>query len=362
MRLIASLVFLVFFVLSGSTQPLAPQTITPTPQPQRENRQADSQPGQEGAISFFVSIDGNEEIHIQGNNLWYEHQDWELPEKISDLDYLTTIDEDKWVPEWDGYTSNVYNRLSHALPAEDGYQYSIEVKWGRRIVDFVQFPRVSNNYEAVIVLNDCFEEGPDWYGFTLQWTKTPPVTVESNQAVWTGKLNNFETHLVIRKDSLSLNSHGVFPSMTYSTLFGGALPSHPVDVSAKVLEGGVSARILEQPRASNDYTCLVYLGSSTGQDPTVLFTWSEEVSATPIPTPMPITLSVSDTTNINTSSYFPDSNFRQFVQETLEATTEDVLTPKDLADVEGELNCAMREIKLLTGIEFFLGNHGIELR
>ncbi len=260
---------------------LLEQNSTPTPTPPPEN----------SSLTFRAYIDGIDNIHIQGNRLWYEHLLWAKPGLQNGNNFLTTINGEDWQPTWQEDTSNKFTADEPLIQTDEGFFYTVDVLEGRGIVGLIQIPNSGNDYETIVYVYDN-GGGAGWYEFTVNWSETPPYDVNENEFYWAGKMSLFQ--------DAPIDIHGsgftVYQNLTDSLVatgsaFGSSLPGYSVNLTAEVLEGDIAATIFEQPRPWNDFTARAVIeqtsDGTTTQDVAILFRWGEEVEPEPTATPWP---------------------------------------------------------------------------
>ena len=99
-----------------------------------------------GSIQIKAFIDGSDTIKVRGNQLWYEHNQWDLPGKWQDgFDEPTTINGTEWKPEWDGLISDRFEDFSPALPRKTLEQITVTKIQGRGNVDIKANPTKEND-------------------------------------------------------------------------------------------------------------------------------------------------------------------------------------------------------------------------
>lgn len=122
-------------------------------------------------LSFEALIDGTDEVHLQGDQLWYQHRDWSFP------GLPTRVNGRDWTPTWNGKTSNKL-KLDTPLPttgldAEHHIQMEVDVLRGGGTVTVQQLPTPENGYETILFIDDGTNFGAHWYTFSLSWSLVP---------------------------------------------------------------------------------------------------------------------------------------------------------------------------------------------
>ncbi len=261
----------------GATSTPAPTptpTLTPTPV------------GPDGPLNFKAYVDGADLLHVQGNRAWIENLKYNTPTEIF-------VNQMIWRPVWDGETSLVFDQLYPPLPGAGFYVYMTSAK-GRGLVQLAQIPDAWNGYEAIIFLNDKDYGSAAWYEFSLAWTDVPPPTptppAGNNYLTWRGIIGDFGVNLLeIQGDQVFLYGPASLHPVTILSKFSNPLPGYPVNIAANHTIGDATVAILEQPRASNDYTARVTLETMGMSDiyQEIVFTWGGRIQPEPTPTPWP---------------------------------------------------------------------------
>ena len=167
---------------------------------------------------------------------------------------------------------------------------------GRGNITLVQSPDASNNYEAIVLLDDDSHGAAAWYEFSLYWTETPPIIPTptppgEHYLVWRGILGMWgDSLLEIKGDSVNLLSHEWNEkARAISTRFSESLPEYPVNLSAAVVEGDVTVAIRQQPRAENGFTAQVAIDQTIFDDGVIeiILLWGDQVPPDPTATPIP---------------------------------------------------------------------------
>src|SRR5271154_7005167 len=112
-------------------------------------------------LTIKAFVDGSDVIKVNGDKLWFEHESFKLPERIS-------INGKSWIPQWDANTNATYENLSPAFRPRDPKKIQISKKLGRGDISVVQMPLPENNETLAIRVNDD-APGADWYEFQISW-------------------------------------------------------------------------------------------------------------------------------------------------------------------------------------------------
>jgi hypothetical protein len=123
-----------------------------------------------GSIQIKAFIDGSDTIKIRGNELWYEHHQWDLPGKWQDrFDEPTIINGTDWKPQWDGLVSNRFCDFSPTLPKKELKEITLTKIQGRGNVDITARPCKENDYMLSIYIDDNQYGGAEWYEIKVEW-------------------------------------------------------------------------------------------------------------------------------------------------------------------------------------------------
>ncbi|MBV9864211.1 MAG: LamG domain-containing protein [Abitibacteriaceae bacterium] len=139
-------------------------------------------------LTLNTLIDGSDEVHIQGDKLWYVHHDFAFPGKYGNGNLPTLVNLEEWIPDWTGNISSKYDKLDPPLlttgaDAGNMVQMRIDVLRAGGPVTVQQTPTPENNYEAILYLDDVMNFGAHWYSFSVNWKVVPkPATTSGLQA------------------------------------------------------------------------------------------------------------------------------------------------------------------------------------
>ena len=123
-----------------------------------------------GSVQIKAFIDGSDTIKIRGNELWYEHQKWDLPGKWQGrFDEPTTINGMEWKPEWNGLMSNRFQDFSPTLPKKALDQITLNKIQHRGTVEITAKPNKENDYTLSIFFDDNQYSGAEWYDIKVEW-------------------------------------------------------------------------------------------------------------------------------------------------------------------------------------------------
>ena len=131
-------------------------------------------------MTFRAKIDGSDYVHVQGEDVWYVHRYYELPGRYPGENYPTYVNGNAWYPQWqypdprEGNYTTPYTPLTP--PLEPGASdVNVEVIAARGSITLTQVPDASNNWEAIVLLDDDPLGGPVWYEFDLNWVAATTV-------------------------------------------------------------------------------------------------------------------------------------------------------------------------------------------
>ncbi|MCG3164182.1 MAG: hypothetical protein JMDDDDMK_05665 [Acidobacteria bacterium] len=175
-----------------------------------------------------------------------------------------------------------YN-FSDPLPRA-AVELGLNVFNGRGRVRLVQYPRVDNDFTAVVRIDDN-SGGRDVYGFELQWydrnwrdngggwSGTNPRNTDG--VTWRGRVDG-ESIIRFRGDQAwaeTINGYGV-SNVRYN--FSSPLPRNSRAVSLIHSEGRGQVLIVEQPSRGNDYTAVIVVRDRQGGAGNYAFTLTWE--------------------------------------------------------------------------------------
>jgi DNA-directed RNA polymerase subunit RPC12/RpoP len=112
-------------------------------------------------VTFKAFVDGVDVVKLSGKNLWVEHQDDQLPSRMS-------INGKKWNPVWDKNTSASYV-LKPVFKPHDPERVRLTKCTGRGSLSIVEKPTAENGGTLAIKVDDGGIGGADWYEFTVLW-------------------------------------------------------------------------------------------------------------------------------------------------------------------------------------------------
>jgi hypothetical protein len=131
-------------------------------------------------MTFRAFIDGSDYVHVQGEHVWYVHRYFELPGRYPGVNVPTYVNGNAWFPQWrypDAREGNYTRPYTPLTPPLDpgASDVNVEVISARGSITLTQVPDASNNWEAIVLLDDDSLGGPVWYEFYLNWVATTKV-------------------------------------------------------------------------------------------------------------------------------------------------------------------------------------------
>ena len=112
-------------------------------------------------VTFKAFVDGVDVVKLSRKNLWIEHQDFELPSRMS-------VNGKKWNPVWDQNTSAPYD-LSPAFRPRNPESVKLTKRTGRGSISIMEKPTAENGGTLATRVDDGGFGGADWYEFTVSW-------------------------------------------------------------------------------------------------------------------------------------------------------------------------------------------------
>ena len=295
--------FSIFSIEQGYLQPSVDFTrfilkdiqSTPTPNNPTETPTALPTPDYTGSkLTLRAAIDGLDEVHVKGKNLWYKHLDYTIPNS-------TTVNGTAWTPKWTGEWPNSQTsdnfEISPALPSSGMVNCQLLSYKARGKIVITQQPKTDNGYELIVLLDDSNEGAADFYEFELVWSSAPldgykpPVTP---YYYWKGmQRDTRETVFILKENKCTIKNEvdiASWKTITYDSVFSEPLPLASVDLTAVMVEGNGRALVTQQPRPENDYTAVVIMMANNfeiNKDYSFYVTWGKPLSPQPTATPVP---------------------------------------------------------------------------
>lgn len=113
-------------------------------------------------------IDGKSVLKVQGNKLWWEHQKDSLPGKWDGRNEPTAINDQNWLPKWEGNKSQPFVCTSPFIPSIAREVRLHKIK-ARGIATVLEQPTANNANTLVVLFDDSKPTGADWYTIELYW-------------------------------------------------------------------------------------------------------------------------------------------------------------------------------------------------
>lgn len=148
--------------------------------------------------------------------------------------------------------------FSAPLPAAKQEIY-LQVEQARGTVEILQQPAATNNYTAVIRLDDGRFSGSAVYDFYVFWKKgveTSYQNPEDMDFLWEGQVDGAD-RVIIRGMSAQIEHLKSQPPASVQFKFKKAIPPRDQTVALQVFKGRGDVLILEQPSRQNGYTVKV---------------------------------------------------------------------------------------------------------
>jgi len=117
-------------------------------------------------VKIKAYIDGSDTVKIQGNKLWFEHEEFDLPGDHNTKP--TLINGKPWRPAWNDKTSIAYEGLRPAFKPGAPAEIKLTKLSGRGEVNISEMPTPENNQTLAIHFNDE-PPGADWYEVRIDW-------------------------------------------------------------------------------------------------------------------------------------------------------------------------------------------------
>lgn len=112
-------------------------------------------------MTFKAYVDGTDVVKLRGHEVWIEHKEWQLPNRI-------TVNGKKWVPQWDGNTSTQYS-LGWGFSHPRAESIKLTKRVGRGTIAIAERPSPENQETLSIQMDDGAFGGADWYEFVVSW-------------------------------------------------------------------------------------------------------------------------------------------------------------------------------------------------
>jgi hypothetical protein len=124
-------------------------------------------------LTVLALIDGSDVLKIRGNELWFEHRNFELPGKWVDHfdasgNEPTYINSEAWAPKWNGDVSLPFAAKARLLPEASQFDVRLVTPLDRGSVTVLQQPSAQNDFTLSILLDDDLPNGAAWYQVELR--------------------------------------------------------------------------------------------------------------------------------------------------------------------------------------------------
>jgi len=124
--------------------------------------------GNKHTITIRAFIDDKDNLKIQGNKVWWEHELGTFPGDPKSGNQPTFINGDAWRPEWDGSNSIPFETLAPAFRPKAPNQVTLTKLSGRGDAVISELPSPANTNTLSVHFNDE-EGGADWYEVSIVW-------------------------------------------------------------------------------------------------------------------------------------------------------------------------------------------------
>ena len=148
--------------------------------------------------------------------------------------------------------------FSAPLPSAKQEVY-LQLEQGRGTVEIIQQPSATNDYTAVIRIDDGRFSGAAVYDFYVFWKKgleTSYQNPEEMDFLWEGQVDGSD-RVIIRGMSAQVEHLKAQPPTSVQFKFLKAVPQREQSVTLQVFKGRGEVRILEQPSRQNGYSIKV---------------------------------------------------------------------------------------------------------
>lgn len=140
------------------------------------------------SLNIRAYIDGRSELVIQGDVLYWRHQDFDAPGRWEhgEIQQPTYLNQSPWQPAWPDIPDQTNDFCSCSSSTTVGIpsltridqQVELGIIQARGRASIVQQPQADNDYTLIIEVNDNELEGADWYELTLHYLtrESDPLT------------------------------------------------------------------------------------------------------------------------------------------------------------------------------------------
>jgi hypothetical protein len=112
-------------------------------------------------MTLKACVDGTDVVKLRGQNVWIEHQTWQLPNKLM-------VNGKKWNPQWNGNTSAPF-KLGWGFYQRRAANIKLTSVTGRGTIAILEMPTPQNQETLSIQMDDGAYGGADWYEFVVSW-------------------------------------------------------------------------------------------------------------------------------------------------------------------------------------------------
>ena len=156
------------------------------------------------------------------------------------------------------------HRFSAPLPPAE-VELRLEKIKGRGDIRILEQPTRRNDYTAVVRVDDQDHGGDDDYEFELSWSRRDWDDGDAYDASfrWRGRVD-IGCKIAVRGNGHTVTDLGGQGTRERDYRFSEPLPSAEVPVSVEKKDGRGKVRLVELPRASNDYTAVVAIEDDKG--------------------------------------------------------------------------------------------------
>lgn len=123
----------------------------------------------QGQIKVRAYIDGSDTLKVQGDKLWYEHGNYNLPGKEGGVDEPTYINGVAWKPVWNGKISQPYMLEGQGASSKRMRNARLDVHQARGQVSIVEYPTPANGQTLTIKFDDDQINSAAWYDVSINW-------------------------------------------------------------------------------------------------------------------------------------------------------------------------------------------------
>jgi hypothetical protein len=142
-------------------------------------------------ISFRALIDGEDDLLLRGNELWYDHKEFYLPGLHDSNNFSTLINNYNWYPKFPSMNDGELDLAQESEPLK-GYSYipNYKIDYSLELVEIPEYgdvvitqqPSVENNYTLVLSIHDGPVGGSWWYEFNILYeTDSELLTTEISE-------------------------------------------------------------------------------------------------------------------------------------------------------------------------------------